>query len=140
MIDEVISNTEYYGFAIFMDRNLRPSQFSELKNELSLIKEKLNQSNISLKVVGLVPDWMLGKDDNPANPFSFNYLLQTYLRIHLRKDHPTIVQNDWYLKPVQISCHFFKQFEKVEFIENDNKWVWVDHKTIWSLNLMSSYI
>ena len=116
-----------------MDKNVRPRQFSELKNELNYIKEKLKQENILIKIVGLIPDCMLSKYDNPDYQFSYNYLLQTYLRISNREDHPTIVQNEWHLKPAQISLFFFKQFENVEFRENKDNCIWIDHK--WNYQL-----
>lgn len=63
------------------------------------------------------------KEDDPEHPFSYNYLLQTYLRTHLRKDHPTIIQGESCLKPVQISLSFFKQFSKVEFKREGSHYV-----------------
>ena len=106
-----------------------PNQFPSLSKQLESLKEKLSLENIKSKVIGLIPEWMHWKEDNPNHPFSYNYLLQTYLRTHLRKNHPTIVQGEWYLKPVQISCFFFKQFNKVEFKEQDGKFTCIDHKS-----------
>ena len=129
IIDEIIDDKEFLGYAVFLDKNILPNQFDGLTKQLTSIKEKLSKENIKFKIIGLIPEWMHGKEDDKNHPFSYNYLLQTYLRTHLRKNHPTIIQGEWYLKPVQISCFFFKQFNKVEFQEKDGKFTWIDHKS-----------
>lgn len=56
-------------------------------------------------------------------------MLQTYLRCSLREDHPTIQPGTDVLKPVRISCFFYKQFSSTEFFERDGKHVCYDRFT-----------
>lgn len=134
LIDEILEDSEYQGFAVYLDKNILPNQFSGLEKQLSEFKQRLESDHVVVKVVGLIPhcehpeeEWKEGDEEEEKDhyrakhPFSYNYLLQTYMRTHLRKDHPTIIASDSHLKPISISCFFFNQFSRVEFANKDGK-------------------
>lgn len=132
-VDEILKDNDHTGYAVFIDKNILPNQFTALEKQLTSFKTKLSKYNIVSKTVGLVPKCLHpvntseGQEHKHSHPFSMNYLLQTYLRTHHRKDHPTINPAESYLKPVSISCFFYNQFKRVEFKQQNNKFVCVDH-------------
>ena len=112
-----------------------PNQFRGLQTQFSNFRDKFESHQITSKVVCIIPNCLHSNNTKPESsgrlyhPFSYNYLLQTYMRSHLRKDHPTIIPSESHLKPVSISCFFFRQFNCVEFKKSGSQNLCIDHKT-----------
>lgn len=133
IVDEIIVDTKHTGFAVYYDKNVLPNQFRNIEITFTEIREKLSEHHITMKIICMVPNCLHpAKDSSESsktyNPFSYNYLMQTYMRCHLRTDHPTITADDPIYKPISISCNFFKQFNCVEFKKGNTKCLAIDHK------------
>lgn len=132
IIDEIIADRDHTGFAIFIDKNILPNQFPNLKKQISDFKIKLDSEYISTTITLLLPLCKSKKEEGSERRekvLSYNYLLQTYLRCKNRQDHPTIVHNQDHLKSVRIIFDFYKQLAGLEVIENEGKIRCYDHIT-----------
>jgi hypothetical protein len=137
IIDSIAEDKETKNFAIFVDKNFVPNQIKDVRLKIKYSIEKLYKAKIGLKTICLVPDCIPAKSRDidhkrlgyyRNNPLSYNYLLQTYMRVQRRSDHPTIKPSENQLKPVQISWFFFRQFDKVEFKMEENDYRIIDEK------------
>lgn len=100
-VDDIIADTQNLGFAVYIDKNVLPNQFPGLQKQLNEFKSRLESHHITIKVLGLIPHCL--HPSPQEHPFSYNYLLQTYMRCHFRKDHPTIDSSTDHLNPISIS-------------------------------------
>jgi len=115
LVNEAAEDDKHTNITVFMDKNILPNQFKSLKKQLADFKKLLNKKGIESKTICLIPDcdnvhihsFDENKDEKKPfarkNPFSYNYLLQTYIRVNNRKHHPTIFPEEDHLKPVAIS-------------------------------------
>ncbi|CAI2365322.1 unnamed protein product [Moneuplotes crassus] len=137
IVTEVIQDNDHTGFAVFIDKNILPNQFSGLKKQLTDFTRRLTAEDVQSSITLLLPhckqalSFRTASRDAPNNshPFSYNYLLQAYMRCCHRQDHPTIQRSGDPLKEVRISCGFFKQFAATEFSEQAGKIVCTDRAT-----------
>jgi hypothetical protein len=138
IVDEIIADTAHHGFAVYIDKNILPNQFNGLHKQLTDFKEKFEKEGTLVKTLLLVPhckkpemseEEASEKEINLRHPFSLNYLLQSYMRCHLRTDHPTIDPSEDHLKPVAISCFFYEQFKGVEFSKSEDGYICKDRIT-----------
>lgn len=138
IIDEIVADKEHFGFAVYIDKNVLPNQFNGLQRQLNDFKKKLEKENTVVRTLLLVPqckkpemslEEAKEKGINLRHPFSLNYLLQTYMRCHLRTDHPTIDPSEGHLKPISISCFFYRQFNGVEFSKVEDGYICKDRIT-----------
>lgn len=83
IIDEIIEDKEHTGFAVFIDKNILPNQFTGLTKQLNGFKQRLKDQDIPSSRTLLLPLCKHASGDKGRkrqNMLSYNYLLQTYLR------------------------------------------------------------
>ena len=121
--DEIYNNDKIKNSIIYIDKNHPPNAINRSTEPIrKYLKNSIKRAfKLDLQFVALIPDcineFRFGNNFNSFIPFSLSYLIQCYLRVRHRNDHPTLNGNTPNL--INIFGIFISNFINVSLKENN---------------------